>query len=106
MAVVFRDHALKIFAVSEIYILSGVPLNFGKGKSESLIRWRGENVLIAKRRRLAGVDDGIVIVKCEPKIGDPFELRMVYKYKHICSMVRALRLDWDHPPIPRGEGRS
>ena len=62
------------------YARFGLSVNFKPGKTEATVRFRGPGSEIARRRALVTNNS---VVSCASRIGSPFELRLVQKYKHL-----------------------
>ena len=62
------------------YARFGLSVNFKAGKTEAVVRFRGTGSEVARRTTLVV---NKAVVACASMIGDPFELRIVPKYKHL-----------------------
>ena len=60
-----------------------MDLNFGSGKSEGLIRWRGAGAQRQRALALQGASNGVITRWVFPDTGVPFQLRIVQEYKHL-----------------------
>ena len=69
------------------YARFGLSVNFKPGKTEATVRFRGIGSEIAKRTALVTNKS---IIKCDSKIGAPFELRIVLKYKHLGGWMSSI----------------
>ena len=64
----------------DVFHRFGLELNFGNGKSEALIQWRGQGSETARRSVSVEFEDSI---KCDQHVACPVHLRIVRVYDHL-----------------------